>query len=230
MWARWRGWQDEQDSGPDANSTSDSDTPNVSPGNAESDPSSEQTQPAATSAPGGSRAPLGTPERSTTERGGDRTEHRSRRETPPPSGQSPKRKRTNTASGIDSVDSVDRDDDNERPGSQERPPQQHAQMGDNGPNDGELPSKKPKTPRNATAVAAAVATTRNDEGGAFCCPQRDSRVNTPGVAGAAAGAAAAGADEPPGNGESPPKRARKRSTKQKRRTGIKNKVKKASKD
>ena len=203
MWARWRGWQDEQDSGPDANSTSDSDTPNVSPGNAESDPSSEQTQPAATSAPGGSRAPLGTPERSTTERGGDRTEHRSRRETPPPSRQSPKRKRTNTASGIDSVDSVDRDDDNERPGSQERPPQQHAQMGDNGPNDGELPSKKPKTPRNATAVAAAVVTTRNDEGGTFCCPQRDSRVNTPGVAGAAAGAAAAAAaDVPPGDGES----------------------------
>ena len=109
--------------------------------------------------------------------------NRSRRETPPPSRQSPKRKRTNTASGIDSVDSVDRDDDNERPGSQERPPQQHAQMGDNGPNDGELPSKKPKTPRNATAVAAAVVTTRNDEGGTFCCPQRDSRVNAPEVAG-----------------------------------------------
>ena len=188
-----------------ASSTSDSDTSSVSPGNAESDPSSERTQPAATGAPGSSRAPLGTPGRGMAEEGGDRTEHRSRRETPPPSRQSPKRKRTNTASGIDSVDSVDRDDDNERPGSQERPPQQHAQMGDNGPNDGELPSKKPKTPRNATAVAAAVATTRNDEGGAFCCPQRDSRVNTPGVAGAAAGAAAAAAADEPGDGESPPR-------------------------
>ena len=97
-------------------------------------------------------------------------------------------------------------------------------MGDNGPSDGELPPKRPKTPRNATAVAAAVATARNDEGGAFCCPQRDSRVNTPGVAGAAAGAAAAAVADEPGDGELPSKRAKTRKPRSKAQEAAKQRL------